>query len=66
MSEIATALERIWRVADRKGGPARLAEEAGVPYTTVHSLVQRRKHKNLEVIQKLMAAAERIESKDAA
>lgn len=67
MTEIEQALERVRVVADRKGGLAKLAQEAGVPYSTVHSFSQRNwSHKNLEVIEKLAAAAERIAAQDAA
>jgi precorrin-6B methylase 1 len=63
MTEIAAAVERIRNVGRRKGGLALLAQESGVPYTTVHSFAQRDwSHKNLEVIEKLVAAAERIEA----
>lgn len=63
MTEIAAAIERIRRVAEAKGGLARIAAEADVPYTTVHSFQQRDwSHKNIEVIEKLAAAAERIEA----
>lgn len=74
MTEIEAALQRIRTVADRKGGLAELAREADVPYTTVHSFSERDwSHKNLEVVEKLVAAADRIaaraeaaESRDAA
>ena len=67
MTEIELALQRIRTVADRKGGLVKLAQEADVPYTTVHSFSQRNwSHKNLEVIEKLAAAAERIEARDEA
>lgn len=67
MTQIASAIDRIRRVAGARGGMARLAQEAEVPYTTVHSFSQRNwSHKNLEVIEKLAAAAERIEAQDAA
>lgn len=63
MTEITAAVDRIRRVADRKGGLTLLAQEAGVPYTTVHSFSQRGwTNKNLDVIEKLVAAAERIEA----
>lgn len=62
MTEIEQAISRIRAVAEDKGGLARLAQEAGVPYSTVHSFHQRNwSHKNLEVIEKLSAAALRIE-----
>ena len=65
MTEIATAVERIRRIAERRGGMTLLAREAGVPYTTVHSFSQRDfTNKNLEVVEKLAAAAERIEAAD--
>jgi precorrin-6B methylase 1 len=67
MTEIEQAVQRIRDVADRKGGLVKLAAEADVPYTTVHSFSQRNwSHKNLEVIEKLAAAAERIAAQDAA
>lgn len=67
MSEIEVALQRIRAVADKRGGLVKLAQEADVPYTTVHSFAQRGwSNKNLEVIEKLAAAAERIEAQDAA
>jgi precorrin-6B methylase 1 len=65
MTEIEAALQRIRTVADRKGGLAILAREADVPYTTVHSFSERDwSHKNLEVIEKLVAAADRIAARD--
>ena len=64
---IAAGIERIRSVAERKGGLAALAAEAGVPYTTVHSFAQRGfANKNLEVLEKLAEAAERIAARDAA
>lgn len=67
MTEIEAALQRIRTVADRKGGLADLAREADVPYTTVHSFSERDwQHKNLEVVEKLVAAADRIAARDAA
>jgi precorrin-6B methylase 1 len=64
MTEIAAAVERIRRIGARKGGLAELAREADVPYTTVHSFSERDwSHKNLTVIEKLVAAAERIEAR---
>lgn len=61
MTEIEQAVARIRAVASRKGGLMDLSREAGVPYTTVHSFHQRDwSHKNLEVIEKLTAAADRI------
>ena len=64
MTEIGSAIERIRKVGDRKGGLADLAREADVPYTTVHSFSERGwTHKNLAVIEKLAAAAERIEAR---
>lgn len=66
MTEIETALARVQAVAARKGGLAELAREADVPYTTVHSFSDRNwSHKNLEVIEKLVAAADRIAARDA-
>lgn len=71
MSEVEQAVERavsrIRVVAERKGGLAKLAQEAGVPYTTVHSFSRRGwSHSNLEVIDKLANAADRIAAQDAA
>lgn len=64
MTEITAAIERIRRVGDRKGGLADLAREADVPYTTVRSFSGRGwTHKNLAVIEKLAAAAERLEAR---
>jgi len=64
MSEIATAIDRIRRVTQDRGSLVVLAEEAGVPYSTVHSFAKRGwSHKNIEVIEKLCAAAERIEER---
>jgi lambda repressor-like predicted transcriptional regulator len=65
MSDIANAIACIRRAADRSS-VAELAREAGVPYTTVHSFADRKwSHKNLEVIQKLEKAAERINARTA-
>jgi hypothetical protein len=60
MSEIASTIELIRRAADAHG-LAELAREADVPYTTVHSFAERQwSHKNLEVLEKLSAAAGRL------
>lgn len=67
MTEIEQALARIRAVANRKGGLAELSREAEVPYTTIHSFHQRDwQHKNLEVIEKLTAAADRIAQREQA
>lgn len=64
MTGIAHAIETI-RTAAERVGLADLAREAGVPYTTVKSFADRGwSHKNLEVIEKLAGAADRL--KDAA
>jgi hypothetical protein len=64
MTENSSTLDRIKLVADRVS-LAELAREAGVPYTTVHAFHRRGwKHKNLEVIDKLAAAADRITERD--
>lgn len=66
MTEIEAALQRIRLVADRKGGLAELAREAEVPYTTVHSFADRDwGNKNLSVVEKLVAAADRITAREA-
>jgi hypothetical protein len=60
MSEISSAIESI-RQAAGKAGLVELAREAGVPYTTVHSFSNRQwSHKNLDVLEKLAGAAQRI------
>lgn len=65
MSEIAQTIGRIRAVADLKG-LAELASEAGVPYSTVHSFAKRGwSHKNLDVLEKLSAAADRMIKKSA-
>jgi hypothetical protein len=59
MTEIADTIDNIRAVADDIG-LAELAREAGVPYTTVKSFADRGwTHKNLDVIEKLGAAAHR-------
>lgn len=61
MTDIAAAIAQIRRVTQAKGALAELAQESGVPYSTVHSFAKRDwTHKNLEVIEKLAAAAQRI------
>lgn len=66
MNEMERAIARIREMADRRG-LAELSREAGVPYSTVHSFAQRAwSNKNLEVLQKLSAAAERLALRDAA
>lgn len=60
MSDIATTIDRI-RAAASQGGLVALAQEAGVPYSTVHSFAKRGwSNKNLDVLEKLSAAADRI------
>ncbi len=60
MSEIATAVDTIRAQADRLGLAA-LAREAGVPYTTVKSFADRGwSNKNLDVVEKLAEAANRL------
>ncbi len=60
MSEIAQTISTIRETAERVGLPA-FAREAGVPYTTVKSFADRDwSNKNLDVIEKLAAAAERL------
>jgi len=64
MTDIAAAIEQIRQVTKEKGSLAELARESGVPYSTVHSFADRDwTHKNLEVIEKLAAAAQRIAAK---
>jgi len=60
MSQTASPLERI-RQASELVNVAEFAREAEVPYTTVHAFKERDwTHKNLEIIDKLAAAADRI------
>jgi len=60
MSEIENVLNEIRQAAEVVGIPA-LAQEAGVPLTTVRSYAERGwTHKNLAVIQSLSAAAKRL------
>jgi hypothetical protein len=66
MSEIAAAIESIKTAAERVG-LANLAREAGVPYTTVKSFADRGwSHKNLDAIEKLATAADRLSPPKAA
>lgn len=67
MTDFTAALEAIRQIGDQKGGVSLLAKEADVPYTTVQSLKDRGwSNKNLEVLAKLAAAAEKIAAQQAA
>ncbi len=60
MSEIALVIANI-RLAAKEVGLPRLAKEAGVPYTTLHSFAARGwSNEYLEAIEKLSAAAKRL------
>ena len=65
MSAIEQAMQRVREVAARRGGMKALAREAGVPYTTVHTLAQRGwANQSLDALQRLMDAAERLQMQD--
>lgn len=64
MVDFSGSLERLKRIGDTKGGAKALSAEAGVPASTVYSFKKRGwSHKNLDVLAKLMEAAERIEQR---
>lgn len=69
MTDVATAMDRIRKVAGERGGVKRLADETGLPYTTVHSFARRKpnpgskKNDALDVFDRLATAAERIEAR---
>lgn len=60
MSQISDTIQTI-RLAAGRVGLAKLALEAGVPLTTVRSFAGRSwRHKNLETLEKLAEAAQRL------
>lgn len=66
MSQIADTIKAVRLTADRVGF-AKLALEAGVPLTTVRSFAGRNwSHKNLETLEKLAQAAQRLQADQAA
>lgn len=65
MTELQSAVRRI-KIAAKTTGLVGLSKEAGVPYTTVHAYAKRNwSNKNLDVIEALVAAADRIAARDA-
>jgi hypothetical protein len=60
MDPIQTAIDDVKRAVDARGITA-LVDESGVSYTTIRSFRDRGwSHKNLEVLRKLAAAAQRL------
>lgn len=66
MSDLSEVLQSVRSTASRVG-VAKLAAAAGVPYTTVRSLAERGwSNKNLATVEKLAAAAARLDAAQAA
>jgi hypothetical protein len=62
MTDLTAALQGVRSTANREG-VAKLAAEAGVPYTTVRSLAERGwSNKHLSTLEKLVAAAARLDA----
>ena len=67
--DVEVALENIRSVAERNGGVARLAEEAGLPYTTVHAFTRKpleKQHNQIRVFERLAEAAAKLSGEAAA
>jgi hypothetical protein len=61
MSDLQSGLQRVRTIGDQPGGIARLAEESGLPYSSVHSFARRGwRHRSLDFLVRLSQAAERI------
>lgn len=57
-------LDLIRRVADERGGAVALAEESGVPYTTICSMKQRDwGHESMTRLERLTKAARKLARK---
>jgi hypothetical protein len=65
MVDVSQTIERITRVADKRGGLARLAETSGVPYTTLVDWKSKgwrpRGLEVVEALEKVADAADAIE-----